>query len=388
MPVSICHDQQIAAPAASRFEPLPHGTKALIVDDDAGMRSYFRRLLDAEGIQWDEASEGKLALGAAYEKHHDLVLLDIDLPDISGTEILRHLRENPPCAHLKIIMFSGRVDCDEMARMLASGADDYLAKPFSIIQFRERVRAALRLKAAQDRAECLHQRMLAMNAELERNLSARNSDLVHARNALTLALATLVGHRDTETGAHLLRVQAYCRRLAEIAGTLPAFAGQIDPVFIEILACSAPLHDIGKVAVPDHVLLKAGPLVPEERTLMQSHTMVGGNTLREVAKQHPFASLFLQTAADIARHHHERYDGQGYPDRLSGENIPLSARIVAIADVYDALRSHRVYKPALPHLEAVRIMTEASEGQFDPALLKVFKRAAADFERIYNEMAG
>jgi response regulator RpfG family c-di-GMP phosphodiesterase len=218
-------------------------------------------------------------------------------------------------------------------------------------------------------------------------LTARDSDLVQARNALVLTLAKLVEHRDNETGAHLVRLQRYSRVLAEAAAASAPFAGQIDPNFVEMLECCAPLHDIGKLGLPDHILLKPGRLTPDERILMQAHTTIGADTLKEVAKQHGFARVFLQMAIDITRHHHERYDGMGYPDGLAGANIPLSARIVAIADVYDALRSRRVYKPALSHGATVQMMTEASSGHFDPSLLQTFLRCAPTFDKVFRELA-
>src|SRR5207253_1617701 len=171
----------------------------------------------------------------------------------------------------------------------------------------------------------------------------------HVRNALVLALAKLVEYRDTETGAHLLRLQRYSRVLAEEAAGETVFAEQIDPTFVQMLVCCAPLHDIGKVGLPDHILLKPGKLEAEERTLMQTHTTIGADTLKAVMHRHGSALAFLQMAADIARHHHERFDGAGYPDGLAGDGIPLPARLVAICDVYDALRSRRSYKPALSH---------------------------------------
>jgi len=313
------------------------------------------------------------------------VLLDIDMPKMRGTEVLGALRRNPPCPHLKIIMVSGRATGDEMAQMLAAGADDYLGKPCSVVQLLERVKAALRLKAAQDRSDLLHRRLLAANHELERNLAGRDSDLVQARSALVLALAELVARRDIETGAHLLRLQHYCRSLAEEAAALPGFAGQIDPPFIELLECCAPLHDIGKVAVPDHILLKPGRLTDEERLVMQQHTVVAAETLEKVARRHGFAAAFLQMAVEIARHHHERYDGRGYPDRLAGDAIPPAARLVAVADVYDALRRQRVFKAAMSHAEAVETILRRSTGQFDPSLLAALSACHPEFERIFRE---
>jgi response regulator RpfG family c-di-GMP phosphodiesterase len=366
--------------------PTPRGHRALIVDDEASIRLFYRYVLESEGIACDEAEHGGAGLALARQRPYDLVLLDVDMPGPGGAEVCRQLREQPPCPHLKIIMCSGRVGGDELAQIVLAGADDYLTKPPSVIQLRARVKAALRLKEAQDRSDLTTHRLLNVNRELEQTVTARDSDLVHARNALVLALARLVTYRDNETGAHLNRLQTFSRCLAEEAAGLPAHAGLIDADFIDMLACCAPLHDIGKVGLPDHILLKPGKLDADERLLMQSHTVIGAETLGAVAQQHNFALAFLQMAGDIARHHHERFDGHGYPDKLAGDDIPLAARLVAIGDVYDALRSRRVYKPALPHATAVELMTTGSAGHFDPALLQVFQRCAPRFEAIFRDL--
>ncbi|MEI7685718.1 MAG: HD domain-containing phosphohydrolase, partial [Planctomycetota bacterium] len=221
---------------------------------------------------------------------------------------------------------------------------------------------------------------------LEKDLHARDSDLVHARNALVLALAELVAHRDSESGSHLLRMQRYSRHLAELAANSPAFARQIDMNYVNMLECCAPLHDIGKAGIPDCILLKPGRLTADERRIMETHTTIGATILEKVADRHPFARPFLRMAIDITRHHHERFDGHGYPDKLVGEAIPLAARIVAIADVYDALRARRVYKPALSHAEALAVMLDDSSGQFDPALLQIFRAGSDHFEQMYRRM--
>ncbi len=254
-----------------------------------------------------------------------------------------------------------------------------------MVQLRARVKSALRLKDAQDRSDVLNRELLALNGELEQAVEARDGELIRARNGLVLALAKLVEHRSAETGSHLLRLQRYCRVLAEEAGATPAFAALLDSNFIRTLEDCAPLHDIGKAALPDHVLNKPGPLDANERIVMQTHTTIGADTLREVARRHPFATGFLHMAIDIARHHHERWDGTGYPDRIAGADIPLAARLLALADVYDALRSKRVYKPGLSHTTAVMTMTEGSPGHFDPALLEVFRKIADQFDRIFRE---
>jgi response regulator RpfG family c-di-GMP phosphodiesterase len=184
-----------------------------------------------------------------------------------------------------------------------------------------------------------------------------------------------------------LRLQRYCRCLAEEAAKAAAFADQIDPNFIDMLECCAPLHDIGKAGLPDHVLLQPGKLTRDERVLMESHTVIGAETLTEAARQHGFALAFWQMAIDIARHHHERHDGSGYPDRLAGSAIPLAARLLTIGDVYDELRSRRAHKPALSHSAVVNLMTKDSARQFDPGLLQAFQRCAGHFEQIFRDFA-
>ena len=362
--------------------------RVLVVDDEESVRSFCKLILQAEGFQCDEACDGRSALEAAKETAYDLILTDNHMPRMTGVEVLHRLRENPPAPNLKIVMISGQCSSDEMANMLLAGADDYLTKPFSLVQLKSRIHTALRLKDAQDHSDLLNRHLLKINSQIEQNLIARDCDLVHSRNALVLALAKLVEQRDTETGAHLLRVQRYSRCLAEQAAGLPGFAAQIDRNFIEMVECCAPLHDIGKVALPDHILMKPGKLTPDERVQMQTHTTIGADTLKEVADQHGGAVAFLQTAIEIARHHHERFDGKGYPDRLVGNDIPLAARLVAIADVYDALRSRRVYKPAMSHSVVVQMMVEASVGQFDPALLRLFAQSADRFEKIFQDVPG
>ena len=359
--------------------------RVLIVDDQVDIRRLCRLALAADGLACDEVGSGPEAVSAAARRSYDLVLLDVDLPGFSGEEVLRRLRQAPPAANLKVVMFSGQAGGDELSRLMVGGADDFLTKPFSVVQLRARVKAALRLKAAQDRTDLLNRTMLRVNAELEDTVQAKDAEVIRARNGLVLALAKLIEHRSAETGAHLMRLQQYCRVLAERAAEQPAFSPLMDGPFVRTLEDAAPLHDIGKAALPDSVLNKPGPLTPEERAVMQTHTTIGAETLRAVAVRSPFAVGFLQTAADIARSHHERWDGTGYPDRLGGEAIPLAARVVAVADVYDALRSKRVYKPGLSHATAVETMTARSPGHFDPALLDVFRRSAGEFDRIFRE---
>ncbi len=368
-----------AAPKAARLH------RVLVVDDEEPVRRVCRLALQHESVTIEEADNGPDAVARGLTVPYDLILLDVDLPGLKGELVLHQIRQRPPAPHLKVMMFSGRTSGDDLSRMLSAGADDFLVKPFSVVQLRSRVKAMLRLKDAQDRSDLLSRQLAASNAELERALNSRDGELVHARGAMVLAMAKLVEQRSTETGSHLLRLQRYCRVLGEAASGLPAFRRRLDPVFVQSVEDAAPLHDIGKVAVPDAVLNKPGQLTAEEKLLMQTHTTVGAETLAEVSARYAFATGFFATAVEIARSHHERWDGSGYPDRLSGEAIPLSARLVALADVYDALRSRRVYKPALSHHLAVEQMLERSPGHFDPGLLEAFRRAAPHFERIFRD---
>ncbi|MFO0968387.1 MAG: protein kinase [Gemmataceae bacterium] len=383
-------EHQVAVNGAASEKPSGPGLaqarhKVLVVDDETGIRTFCRFVLQAEGMECGEAEDGPKALAAIQAKTYDLVVLDINMPGMEGPEVCRRLRENPPCPNLKIIMVSGNNNTDAMAQMMLAGADDFITKPFSVLQLKGRVKAALRLKEAQDRSDALKQHLRHVNPELERGLSARDSDLIDARNALVLALAKLVEHRASETGQHLVRMQQFVRILADEASRVSPFAAQIDQSFIDLLESCAPLHDIGKVGLPDHILLKPGKLDADERVIMQAHTIIGAETLSAVVKQSASAHAFLHMAIDIARHHHERYDGAGYPDRLAGEDIPLAARIVTICDVYDALRCRRVYKPALSHNAALQVMSEGVAKQFDPGLMRIFQHAAGHFERIFTQ---
>jgi response regulator RpfG family c-di-GMP phosphodiesterase/serine/threonine protein kinase len=372
-----------ATPALGEPAPAAGARQILIVDDEADVRMLCRYALEAEGFVCEEAANGIEALVAARERPFDLILTDLDMPMMNGVELLQELRNNPPNPHLKIILLSGRSTADEMAQMMQAGADDYLAKPIGVIQLRSRTKTALQIKYLQDRSAVLNRNLLAVNSELEQNLTNRDSDLIHARNALVLGLAKLVEQRSHEPSSHLNRLQRYCRNLAEEAARLPMFAADIDPTYIQMLECCVPLHDVGKISLPDSILHKPGKFEFDEQLSMQAHTILGAETLQEIFRRHGSALAFLQMAIDIARHHHERYDGTGYPDRLAGNAIPLAARIVAIGDVYDALRSRRTYRPALSHHAALQVMTKP--GAFDPHLLKAFQQCSPRFERIFLE---
>jgi HD-GYP domain-containing protein (c-di-GMP phosphodiesterase class II) len=279
-----------------------------------------------------------------------------------------------------------------VARLLAPRPEDRYPDPRSVMQALEpffQASPGLAGPRSEDKPEAVdHFTSPAGPAAVWPPRLARETDSewLRARNALVLAFAKLGERRTSETGAHILRIQRYCRCLAEAAAVSPAFAGQVDAGFIQMLECCAPLHDIGMLAVPDHLLLKPGKLEPEERIALQAHTTIGADTLAEITREHGSALAFLHMAIDIARHHHERWDGTGYPDRLQGADIPLPCRLVAFGDVYDALRVRRTYKPALTHAAAVQVITQLSEGQFDPELVPLFRQCALQFEAIFRQL--
>ena len=391
---ALAGDQNRTAPSDSKLHtaltavvvdsPTPTH-RILVVDDQPDIRRVCKIALTHEGAKVEEAGTGPEAVDRLECHDYDLVLLDVDLPGFSGEQVLKKLRTMPRKPNQKVMMLSGRTSGDDLARMLTAGADDFLTKPFSLVQLRARVKAALKLKDAQERTELLNSHLMTLNAELEKNVLLRDGELIHARGAMVLALAKLVEHRSAETGGHLIRIQKYCRVLAETAARTPGYARRLDPVFIQTLEDCAPLHDIGKAAVPDAVLNKPGRLTDDERRQMEYHTVAGAETLREVARRYSFATGFLQMAIDIARSHHERWDGTGYPDQHAGETIPLAARLIAICDVYDALRSKRIYKPSLSHNMAMMTMSEGSPGHFDPGLVAIFRQCGVQLDRIYIE---
>jgi putative two-component system response regulator len=214
----------------------------------------------------------------------------------------------------------------------------------------------------------------------------RERDLARTQNAVLFGLAKLAESRDPETGQHLERIAHYSTRLSNALRRLPQYRDHITPAFLRMIGISSALHDIGKVGVEDHILLKPGRLDPDERLRMQIHAVLGGECIKEIESQLG-GSNFLQMAREIAFHHHERWDGQGYPAGLAGEAIPLSARIVAIADVYDALSVRRVYKPALEHEECVDIIRAEAGRHFDPSMVQVFLAIQADFQEIAQQFA-
>ncbi len=344
----------------------------LIVDDNPENLTVLGELLRGS-YRVRAATSGARALKLArVEPQPDLMLLDIMMPEMSGYEVLERLRAAPETRDLPVIFTTAMDTTEDEQRGLVLGAVDYISKPLRPAIVLARVNTQIELKRARDR---LQRDNASLEAEVERRLHE-----THVIQDVTIrALARLAETRDNETGNHILRTQEYLNALAQRARHLPRFAAQLDDHTIDLMSKSAPLHDIGKVGIPDQVLLKPGKLTPVEWEVMKRHAALGAEAIdRAVADTHePVA--FLVHAREIARSHHERWDGSGYPDGLAGDAIPLSARLMALADVFDALISRRVYKAAMP-LDQVRgIMAEQRGRHFDPELLDTFLAHFEDF---------
>lgn len=349
---------------------LPTAT-VLIVDPNP---EDLARLGDLLGVRHDVRQAGSTAAAlrlARQEPRPDLVVLDVtpaaDAPAAgAGYEVLHALRADPATRDIPVILTTSSLNgTDDEQNGLALGAVDCIGKPLRPAVVLARVQTQLELKAARDR-------LRSDNAELEALVARRLRDKEVIQDVTIRALARLAETRDTETGNHILRTQRYVQTLAGAAARHPRFAGLLDAATVALLAKSSPLHDIGKVGIPDTVLLKPGKLTPDEREVMKAHSRLGADAIARAQADSGQPIEFLDCAKQVALHHHERWDGSGYPDGLAGDAIPLAARVMAIADVFDALTTRRVYKPALP-FEQVRALMAAERGRhFDPDLLDVF----------------
>ena len=344
----------------------------LIVDDNPENLTVLGELLrDRYKVRAANSGERALQL-AAQAPLPDLILLDVMMPNLSGYEVLERLRATPATRAIPVIFTTAMSATEDEQRGLVLGAVDYITKPLRPAIVLARVHAQLELKRAR---ELLQRDNAALEAEIDRRM--RENLLV--QDVTIRALARLAETRDNETGHHILRTQEYVHTLARRASRHARFAAQLDERSVALIAKSAPLHDIGKVGIPDQVLLKPGKLTPEEWKVMQTHARLGAEALRRAIADTKQPVAFLSFAAQIAHHHHERWDGSGYPDGLAGEAIPLAARVMAIADVFDALISRRVYKPPMSFDAARQTMVAQRAVQFDPDLLDLFVEGFDEF---------
>lgn len=325
--------------------------RILIVDDDDLALDILGHALQVAGYDVLTAANGRQALELVSREDIRLVITDWDMPHMNGLELCRALRRRDMAGYVYIVLLTSHARPEEIVEGMSAGADDFVVKPFNQAELMARVRAG--------------QRVLALET----------------REMVIFALAKLAESRDPETGHHLERVQRYSRLLAETLARNKKFADQIDPEFVRLVYQTSPLHDIGKVGIPDAVLQKPGRLTADEFEIMKTHALIGAETLEAALAHYPHAR-FLQVARDIALAHHERWNGKGYPQGIAGEEIPLAARIVALADVYDALTSKRVYKDAYSHEVAHEIILGDAGSHFDPAVVEAFQQVEAEFQEI------
>jgi putative two-component system response regulator len=347
----------------------------LIVDDT---ETNIDILVESLGEDYDlsVATDGASALDLVKQAEPDLILLDIMMPGMDGYEVCRKLQGDPRTADIPVIFLTALGEVKNKTLGFEIGGVDYITKPFEVTEIKARVKTQLSLLMAR-------RELAAQNEILENRVRERTRELLRVRDATIRSLASLAECRDTDTGNHIWRTQKYIVRLAEWYRDHIPGGTDLD---IEILGKSASLHDIGKVGVPDHILFKPGPLTTEEFNLMKNHTIKGWDTIRKAQEGLP-TDNFLSYAEEIAYTHHEKWDGSGYPRGLKGTQIPLSGRLMAVADVYDALVSPRVYKKAMPHSEAVKTILAGGGSHFDPELVRGFGDISESFRQIALSLA-
>jgi len=343
----------------------------LIVDDT---EENVDILVEALGNEYDVsvAMDGESALEYIHEHQPDLILLDIMMPGMDGYEVCKKLKQNTLTNEIPIIFLTALAKEQDEAKGLALGAVDYVTKPFSSHLVKARVRNQLELKLHRD--------------HLEQLVRARTQELELTQEVTIESLGTLAEYRDPETGGHIKRTQNYVKLLAEHLKDHPMYNDYLDDATIEFLYKSAPLHDIGKVGVPDNILLKPGKLTDEEFIEIKKHSIYSRDAIA-VSEKKLGKKSFLQYARIIAESHHERWDGTGYPHGLKAEKIPIPGRLMAIADVYDALISKRAYKPPFPHDKAVAIIKDGKGRHFDPDMVDAFLELEDQFRQIALEHA-
>jgi putative two-component system response regulator len=361
--------------AAAPFFVFHEKPTILVVDDTPDNLTLMAALLK-DDYRVKVAHNGERALRLAQGSDPPaLVLLDIMMPGMDGYEVCRRLKADPVTESIPIIFLTARSEAEDETRGLSMGAVDYIVKPISPPVVMARIRTQLMLKSASDF-------LRGKSDLLESEVARRTAEIQDLQDAMVLSMASLAETRDNETGNHLRRTQHYVKRLAQQLRLNPRFADELDDRCIELLFKSAPLHDIGKVGIPDSILLKPSRLDAQEFEIMKTHTTLGRDAIVHAEQALGHEVPFLRFAKEIALSHQEKWDGSGYPEALVGDAIPLSARLMALADVYDALISKRVYKPAFSHEDSVRMILEGSGTHFDPDVAQAFEAVQEDFRQI------
>jgi putative two-component system response regulator len=347
----------------------------LVVDDTPDNIDLLGSFL-RDSYRVKAAIDGEKALDiAGSDELPDLILLDIMMPRMDGFEVCSRLKADPKTADIPVIFLTAKSDVEDERRGLELGAVDFIIRPISPHIVKARVATHLQLKAARDF-------LRDKSAYLEREVARRVRENISIQDVAMVALGSLAETRDNETGSHIRRTQSYMEALAEVLKDSPRFVEGFGDGALELILKSAPLHDIGKVGIPDSILMKPGPLSPEEFAIMKTHTTLGHDAIERAEKLVDSDHSFLRFAREIAYTHHEKWDGSGYPRGIAGDAIPVAGRLMAVADVYDALISVRVYKPALSHEEAVGIIEGGAGAHFDPEIVEAFRATRDRFRGI------
>ncbi|MGA2142740.1 MAG: HD domain-containing phosphohydrolase [Brevinematales bacterium] len=350
----------------------------MIVDDEPANLQILSEILKQRGYKVRPTASGKQALQGAGIEPPDLILLDINMPGMSGYQVCTMLKQDAKLCDIPVIFISALSETMDKVKAFSVGGIDFVTKPFHYEEVQARVETHLKLHLLQMELE-------KHNKKLEELVLAQVKEISESQMATIFALAKLAESRDDDTGKHQERVQTLCSILCNQMTGKKDFKIWIDGSFIQDMIHASPLHDIGKVAIPDSILLKPGRHTPEEFMIMKTHTTLGAETLRQVRIKYPRNS-FINMGVEIAHFHHERWDGTGYPEGLSGGKIPLCARIMAVVDVYDALRAKRCYKEPFSHEESCDIIIKGRGMQFDPGIVDAFGEMQDSFKKVTGEM--
>lgn len=357
-----------------------HELSILLVDDAPENLELIGELLSGK-YKVRVAASGERALRIlGGNTLPDLILLDVMMPNLSGWDVCRLIKADARLKDIPVIFLTAKSEVADEQVGLELGAVDYITKPINPVVLMARVDTHLKLKQASD---FLRDNNSLLTAEVER----RTAEISALQDVTVTAMASLAETRDNETGNHIRRTQRYMKVLAEELKTHPKFSSYLTDDQIQVLVRSAPLHDIGKVGIPDKILLKPGKLSDDEFEIMKTHTIIGRDAIAAAEAAMPFDSAFLQCAREIALSHQEKWDGSGYPEGLSGENIPISARLMAVADVFDALISRRPYKEPMSSAQALAIVSQGSGTHFDPEIVNAFENVSTQVQTIALELA-
>jgi len=337
--------------------------KVLIVDDSktdvlmiSSMLSDYERLIAYDGVE---------ALEVLHRNQDvDILILDLNMPRMNGYEVLEAIRDDPAIKNIAPIILTNYGEIDNEIRGLELGAVDYIRKPLNLRSLRKRIELHANLIAAK-------KALVQHNFALEREVDARTKESILTRDVTIRAMVSLLEVRNIESSNHTRRTQMMMSALCDYLKNVDPYSAILTETYISELCSTVPLHDIGKMGVPDRILLKPGKLTPDEFEVMKKHTTFGAEALKGEQGKNLNLS-FIRTAVELIETHHEKFDGSGYPNGLSGMEIPLSGRLMAIVDVYDALVNERVYKPAIPHEEALEIIRSEREKHFDPSIANAF----------------